>query len=490
MTLDFLVILVLSVGAFLYAALVRGKGRQWALLVGSVIAIYWLQPNLPIRFSAYILQTTTVILTIGTWWLTQLGADNEFQLSNKSENRIAIGIIFLIIIGMAFNRYLNVDLRLTAYRPPPPLSVAAVLATILLMFLVVGRFLGKWNERYVLTAAILIIVVLFVILKFEPLWEGVSYFWRGLTGQDTSLAGVGDLAWLGFSYVAFRLIHTLRDSQTGILPALSLREYVTYVLFTPAYISGPIDRAERFVKDLRQLPQMKAFDSTRFWLGGRRILIGMFKKFVIADSLAQGMSLTPLNALQANSSAGLWVLLYGYTLRLFFDFSGYTDIAIGLGILFGINLPENFDRPYRSTSITQFWQRWHITLSNWVRFYVFTPLSRSLLRRKPRPSPRLIVLVSQLTTMVVIGLWHGITWNFFIWGLWHGLALFVHKQWSDRTRKWHRNLQTQKWPRRGWVFATWFLTFQYVALGWVWFLMPNVSSALRVYSRLFGISSS
>jgi alginate O-acetyltransferase complex protein AlgI len=367
------------------------------------------------------------------------------------------------------------------------LIVAGILAVIILFALLVGRSLRHLNQRHVLSAAILIMVLLLVVLKTEPVATVAATLWRRETGQDALLASTNDLAWLGFSYVAFRLIHTLRDRQTGILPHLSLREFVTYVLFTPAYIAGPIDRAERFVSDLRGLPEMVGLDGTRFLAGGQRIVTGMFKKFIIADALAQGMSLTPINAQQATSTAGLWLLLYGYAFRLFFDFSGYTDIAIGLGILFGVKLPENFNRPYLSTNITQFWKRWHMTLSNWVRFYVFSPLSRSLLRRKPRPSTTLIVFVSQMATMIVIGLWHGVTWNFFIWGVWQGLALFAHKQWSDRTRKWYRGLRDRPWQKRAWTFFSWFMTFQYVVLGWVWFMMPTVRSALNTLERLFGI---
>ncbi len=489
MTLDLLVILILGIAAFLYAAFVRGNGRGWALLVGSVVAIYWLQPNLPIRFAPFILQTTTVLLTVGVWWLTKSGENDEFRNKTRKEDVATLLVVFLLIVGLAFNRYLNADIRLLDYRPPPPLIVASVLGLITLFFIILGRWLRFWSKRRILSAAIFIIILLFVILKTEPFAAQIAAIWRRLTEQDVNLAGISDLAWLGFSYVAFRLIHTLRDSQTGSLPPLSLREFVTYVLFAPAYIAGPIDRVERFVVDLRNVPDMVGLDSMRFWQGGQRIFIGMFKKFVIADALAQGMSLTPVNANQATSTAGLWVLLYGYAFRLFFDFSGYTDIAIGLGILFGIKLPENFDRPYLKTSITKFWQSWHITLSNWVRFYVFSPLSRALLRRKPRPSPTLIVFVSQLTTMIVIGLWHGITWNFFIWGVWHGMALFVHKQWSDRTRKWYRELQKKTWQKRAWTIFSWFVTFQYVVLGWVWFLMPDVESALKVFAGLFGLEA-
>ena len=503
MTLDLLFILVLGGAAFLYAALVPGRGRSWALLVGSVIGIYWLQPSLPIRFSSFILQTATVVLTVGCWYLTRPISDLGFRISDESstpadqnpqsairdrqsENLISLAIITAVVVLMALNRYLAFDVRITADRPPPPLVVAAVLGVLGFILLVLMRRQKGGASKRTLSVAILIIVILLIALKWEPLAERAATVWRSAAGHDVSQAGIGDLAWLGFSYVAFRLIHTLRDRQTGILPDLSLREYVIYVLFTPAYIAGPIDRAERFLGDLQALPRMAGLDGARFAAGGQRILAGMFKKFVIADGLAQGMSLTPLNATQATSTAGLWLLLYGYAFRLFFDFSGYSDIAIGLGMLFGIRLPENFNRPYFSTTISNFWQRWHITLSDWVRFYVFSPLSRSLLRRKPRPSLTLIVLVSQLATMIVIGLWHGITVNFFIWGVWHGLALFAHKQWSDRTRKWYRGLQEKPWQKRAWTFFTWFLTFQYVVLGWVWFLMPTPRLALQTFAKLFG----
>ena len=471
MTLDLIVILIIGGVALLYAAFIRGKGRGWALFVGSIIAIYWLQPSLPIRFSAYILQTATVLLTVATWWLTRSPDETE-RGETRREDHIALLVVLLLVVAIALNRYLGIDVRLTAYRPPPPLIVAAILSVIVLFALVVGRRLRHWNQRHVLTGAIFIIVILFVILKTEPAATAVAMMWRRATGQDALLANFNDLAWLGFSYVAFRLISILRDRQTGILPPLSLREFVTYVLFAPAYIAGPIDRAERFISDLRGLPDMVGLDGGRFLAGGQRIVIGMFKKFVIADALAQGMSLTPINAQQATTPAGLWLLLYGYAFRLFFDFSGYTDIAIG---------------PYLSTNITEFWQRWHITLSNWARFYVFSPLSRSLLRRKPRPSTTLIVLVSQMATMIVIGLWHGVTWNFFLWGVWQGLALFVHKQWSDRTRKWYRGLRDKPRQKRAWTLFAWAMTFQYVVLGWVWFMMPTVGSAIKTMGRLFGI---
>jgi len=489
MTFDLRAIIVFGIAGFLYAGLIPGKWRSWALLIASVVAVYWLQPPLPIRFSDFILPTTTIILTIVTWYFTRRQSDLEEQ-ATIAQDRRTFAVITIVVLGLAFMRFVDADYRLTASRPPSPLVVSGIFLSLAIIGLALSQQLkvsvtGK--QRQILTLLIILLVGLFVTLKTESTSILVSRWWRQLTGQDTSLASPIDLAWLGFSFVAFRLIHTLRDRQTGILPNLSLREYMTYVIFFPAYTAGPIDRAERFVSDLRALPGLRGMDPARLGLGAWRISLGMLKKFVIADTLAQGLSLTAANAGQSDSPLALWILLYGYAFRLYFDFAGYTDIAIGIGILFGIHLPENFDKPYLKSSITAFWQSWHITLSDWVRFYVFSPLSRWLLTRQWRPSSTIIVFIAQLTTMVIIGLWHGITWNFFIWGLWHGAGLFVHKQWSDHTRKWYRRLGEYPDRKRAWTIFTWFLTFNFVVLGWVWFALPTVGLSLKTFGKLFGL---
>ena len=199
------------------------------------------------------------------------------------------------------------------------------------------------------------------------------------------------------------------------------------------------------------------------------------------------ISLDAASAVQATSAGSLWILLYAYSFRLFFDFSGYSDIAIGIGLLYGIRLPENFDRPYLKSSIAIFWQSWHMTLSNWVRFYVFTPLSRHLLRRKQPPPAIVILLVSHLATMIIIGLWHGIAWTFLLWGAWHGLGLFIHKIWSDRTRRWYLGLKNRPRLQRAWSWAGIVITFHFVLLGWVWFAMPNPEMAFSALRRMFGL---
>jgi alginate O-acetyltransferase complex protein AlgI len=493
-TFDLTTIAVFAVSAVIYSALLPKHWRGWTLMIGSVIAIYWLQPPIVVGRLDFAFPTATVVLAVALWWLTRVPAetppkqdqpDGDRRALLRNENLIAFLVIFALVIGMSCMRFIDADYRLTPSYTPHPLTVAVWLGVALVVVSVLWWLSRRTKPGHVMALLMLVVAGVFAVMKTEPLALELSRFFRERAGRDPNLASTLDLNWLGFSYVAFRLIHTLRDRQTGKLPALSLREFMTYVIFFPSFTAGPIDRAERFVKDFRALPEKVGMDPVRYTEGTTRITTGIFKKFVVADALAMGMALDATNADQATSTLGLWVLLYGYSLRLFFDFSGYSDIAIGIGILFGVKLPENFDRPYLKNNITVFWQSWHMTLSNWARFYVFMPLSRFLLTRKPKPSPTVIVLLSQMATMVVIGLWHGVTVNFVVWGVWHGVGLFIHKQWTDRTRKWYRELAPAR--KRAWTVFGWFVTLQFVVLGWVWFALPEIEQSGRVFGRLFGM---
>lgn len=482
MTLDLFTITLFVGFAVVYSAILPPRWRQWTLLIASLIAIYSLQPRLALRFTDYILPTLTVALAVIGWFITRK-ADDEQQQASYPQDRITLIVTALMVIAMSGFRYIDPDFRLTASRPPNPLWIVLGLGVVGMVLMVITRL----RQRSALPVIGMgVIVAAFVMLKTEPIATAISAWGRSLSGQNIALASPLDLNWLGFSYVAFRLIHTLRDRQTGLLPALSLRDYLTYVIFFPAYIAGPIDRAERFQKDMAALPERERWDGERWLNGISRIASGLFKKFVIADSLALGLALNPVNAAQTEATVWLWVLLYGYALRLFFDFAGYSDIAIGIGILFGVKLPENFNAPYLKTDITTFWKSWHMTLSDWARFYVFTPLSRGLLRRKPKPPTLVIVLIAHLATMITIGLWHGITINFLIWGIWHAAGLFVHKVWTDRTRKWERELSKRAGRYRVYRGTAWVITVQFVVLGWVWFALPTVSQSLDVFRCLMG----
>ncbi|MBN1286645.1 MAG: MBOAT family protein [Anaerolineae bacterium] len=481
MTLTHIVVFVVL--ALLCGALVRGRGRGWLLMGASVVAVYWLQPALRIPYLDFAFPAITLALAVVVWAVTRAGDQPVTR-----EDGAALGVTAALVLALAATRCLDLDTAAwwspTAARPPDLPSVALALAA-LGIGAVLPALLGG-RRPWVRGAMVIFIIALFAVMKTGPLAQTAAGAVRQLAGRDPALASATDLGWLGFSYVAFRLLHTLRDRITGKLPALSLREYLTYVIFFPAVTAGPIDRAERFVRDVRALPDLPGLEASRMVQGGARIVIGVFKKFVIADSLALA-ALNPAIAAQTGSTLWTWALLYGYAFQLFFDFSGYTDIAIGIGMLFGVKLPENFDRPYLKTNITAFWQNWHKTLSDWVRFYVFMPISRNLMMRERKPPLLLIVLAAQMATMIVIGLWHGVTVNFVIWGVWHGAGLFVHKVWTDRTRKWYRGLDEKPWLKRAWAAAGVLLTFHFVTLSWVWFALPDFDSALDVFLRLFGV---
>ncbi len=467
-------ILIFIVAALIIALLVPGRWRSWALMIVSLIAIYALQPTLAIPWLDYSLPTATLLIIIAVWLFTR--PQQPFAV----EDKVALGISVVLALLLTLPRYVTLPFEVTS-RPPDTLQAALIISLTLILIGAAYRFVPSMKALVI--TSLLGLVALFVVLKTEPLTILLSTFLRQQAGRDVTLASAIDLNWLGFSYVAFRLIHTLRDWQTGLLPALTLREYLNYVIFFPAYTAGPIDRVERFLQDERGLATQNGQDAARILEGFQRIGQGLFKKFVIADSLAL-FSLNPTMAQQADSTGGLWVMLYAYAFRLLFDFSGYTDIAIGIGLLLGIRLPENFDRPYLKNTITAFWQSWHMTLSNWVRFYVYSPLTRNLLRRKHKPSNNIIILLGTLATMVVIGLWHGVTIPFLIWGLWHGTGLFVHKIWSDHTRRWYRGLNEA--TKRAWTVGGVVITFHFVALGWVWFVIPDVGMAAQVLLRLLG----
>jgi len=190
-------------------------------------------------------------------------------------------------------------------------------------------------------------------------------------------------------------------------------------------------------------------------------------------------ALNATNAYQVESAGWMWLLLVAYAFRIFFDFAGYTHIAIGLGMLFGVVLPENFDRPYYKPNITAFWNSWHMTLTQWVRSYYFNPVTRWLREHK---TPMLaVILLGQLTTMLLIGLWHGITWNFIAWGLWHGVGLFIHNQFMSLIKTRPVQINSRMAQPIG-VFAT----FTFVSIGWVWFALPQPVDAAHVFNILVG----
>jgi D-alanyl-lipoteichoic acid acyltransferase DltB (MBOAT superfamily) len=470
--------LVFVLGAVLIAWLLPARMRLGAIVVASLLAVFWLQPGLPIRSLDFWIPTASVLLVIIVWTTTQ-PTILETAVQRKSLLQ-AGGLIGGSLLLLSLTRYLGGVCCLSASRPPQIgqvfLFVAAGLALASLPILLPRQ------RRLFSLSAISLILALFLVLKSPVLLQAASQALRGLTGQPVELANPQDISWLGFSFIAFRLLHALLDFRAGRLPAYRLDQFVAYVLFFPSLPAGPIDRSQHFIG---QLDNPKGFPAANLSAGLERIVWGLFKKFVLADSLALA-ALNSQSATQVESTLWTWLLVYAYALRIYFDFSAYTDLALGIGKILGLNLPENFDRPYLKQNLTAFWNSWHITLAQWFRAYFFNPLTRTL-RSQARSLPVWgIILLAQVSTMVLIGLWHGINWNFAIWGAWHGLGLFIHNRWSEWSRSRLGFFETHPSWQRAASGAGWLLTFHYVALGWVWFALPSVQLSSRVFQKLAG----
>jgi D-alanyl-lipoteichoic acid acyltransferase DltB (MBOAT superfamily) len=461
--------------ALLIGALTRGALRTYLLLGSSMLAVYWLQPALPLRSFDFWLPSLSMALTILTWLV--LFPSGVWRLR---QNLIGLSIIVGLVTLLDLSRYFLPDPILTATTPP---QLSQYLVFLLLMGLALSA-LGWMSRRgtWAISGVILLLILVLVILKTPAFSLQTSVFVRTLANRSIENAAFTDLRWLGFSYLAFRLIHVLRDRQMGRLPELSLPEFVTYVVFFPALAAGPIDRAERFTRDLRNDFSLTPEETL---LGGQRIFLGLFKKFVVADTLAL-IALNDALATQVRTTGWMWVIVYAYAFQIYFDFSGYTDIAIGIARLVGIKLPENFAAPYIKPNLTQFWNSWHMSLTQWFRSYFFNPFNRWLRGFKTLPAWSMILL-GQVATMFLIGLWHGITFNFILWGLWHGVGLFVQNRWSEFIRTRYPNAGQNSRLRLLLMIGGILLTFHFVALGWVFFALREPSLSWQVFRKLFNL---
>lgn len=276
---------------------------------------------------------------------------------------------------------------------------------------------------------------------------------------------------LGLSFITFRSLSYVIDVYRGTTkPTRSLLEHLTFVAFFPTLVAGPLVRAGQLLPQFRVQRSLTNEDGQRAIF---LIMIGVVKKIAIADFLANNLVGRVFDQPQLYSSLETLVAIYGYALQIYCDFSGYTDIAIGSALLLGFRLPENFNAPYRARSVVDFWRRWHITLSDWLRDYLF--VSFGGIRKRRFNLYRNVVL-----TMLVAGLWHGAAWTFVLWGAWHGLGLSVNHLWEAHRRKHRRQPRQQWWIKTICVVAT----FHFVCLGWLLFRAGSLHVAGEIIMRL------
>lgn len=298
---------------------------------------------------------------------------------------------------------------------------------------------------------------------------GVCKYANFVGANVAALLGTGFTPWdivlpLGVSFFTFQKISYLVDLRRGDRHVYGLLEFAAFVTFFPQLIAGPLVRHNEMIPQFARDPR-----GPEVWenlsRGAVLFLIGFAKKVGVADTAAQTADAVFGTGAPVGMAAA-WAGIGAYGLQILFDFSGYSDMAIGLGRMFGLRLPFNFDAPYRAASIREFWRRWHITLSRFLRDYVYIPMGGNRGGHAAR---------NVVATMLLGGLWHGAAWTFVAWGGAHGVALAVNGAWA----------------RRGWRMPAplgWALTLLFVLAAWVLFRAPDFPAALRVYAGALGLA--
>ena len=273
---------------------------------------------------------------------------------------------------------------------------------------------------------------------------------------------------IGVSFVVFEKITYLVDVYRGLTsPARNFSQYLTYVLFFPKLLAGPIIKYHDIVGQFEQFPESHVDD---FFIGLSRFMLGVIKKTLLADTLATGADLVfAQDPAHLTASDAWWGVLF-FTLQIYFDFSGYSDMAIGIARMLGFRLLENFNKPYIATSMTEFWRRWHISLTSWIREYLYFPLGGN---RAGAARTYLNLWICFLAS----GIWHGAAWNFVLWGAYNGLFLILDRlfllSWLERRPVWLANLIT--------VFV--------VMVGWVLFRSTSLDQALHIFELMLNLAS-
>ena len=394
---------------------------------------------------------------------------------------IVIPLFFLAPQRFKIPYLLLVSLIFYVYSHPP--YVLLLLATTLIDF-AIARRIAKSDAQRVrrrwLLVSLAINVGVLVLFKYAGFLNQIFADVLNALNIDSNVyvatpTEISLLMPLGISFYTFTKIAYVVDIyRKKYEPENNPITFATFVSFFPNVISGPIERADHLI------PQLKAqikFDETRVVEGFRLILWGAFKKVVIADRLV--VYIAPVyNDPQAYQGLALITATLFLAFQIYADFSGYTDIARGVARVLGIDLFENFQQPYFAKSVLEFWRRWHMSLTSWIREYLFFPLSRFLLVKANRRYPRVIEVTVYLIVMSVVGLWHGANWTFIVWGLLHGIYMGAESLLNAR--------RIRLVPSNRWGNAVKVLTmFLLVTFAWIFFRANSLPDALYIVGSLF-----
>lgn len=375
-------------------------------------------------------------------------------------------ITLLLYLFLPFRRSILLIFSLIFYTWGEPVMVVLLLFIIAINYisgLWIKKLSSKHKQKVLLQASVSCNIIILIIFKYsEFLIENINIL---LINMNLIALPVPHVTLpLGISFFTFQAVSYLVDIyRNDIEPERNPADLAVYVSFFPQLIAGPIVRYREISEDLHN--RRVTIDS--FSAGFERFIIGLGKKLLIADSLSvpvdQLFSMSPDDL----SSPLAWIGLLSFALQIYFDFSGYSDMAIGLGMMFGFRFPENFNLPYRALDVQDFWRRWHMTLSRWFRDYLYIPLGGN--RLGPSRTYLNLGLVFAAT-----GIWHGASWTFLVWGFWHGFFLALERT-AIGSSILHRAL-----PQLRFVY-----TLLVVVLGWVWFRATDISHALGYMQALF-----
>ena len=334
-------------------------------------------------------------------------------------------------------------------------------AAVLLLITLSSWFFAQ-KQKYSMIGVIIAVLT----LAFFKYTNFFAESFASLMGNDFTALNI--ILPIGISFYVFSAISYIVDVSRGKMPAKSLRDVALYLSFFPKLTSGPIQNGEDF---FRQISVKRTVGWSTFEPGIQIYVFGLFKKIVLADRLnvfVEQVYSTP-NAFGSLTVLGAAV---AYSLQIYFDFSGYSDMAIGTAKILGVDLPRNFNMPYLSHNVTEFWKRWHITLSEWLQKYVYISLGGN---RKGKVRTYLNLVI----TMLLGGLWHGANWTYIVWGGIHGLALVVHKAWMEvfKTNK-------KKAPLGMDILST-AVTFIVVTFCWIFFRAESINKAFMIIRRIF-----
>jgi alginate O-acetyltransferase complex protein AlgI len=315
------------------------------------------------------------------------------------------------------------------------------------------------KKKFLLSGGVLSVLSFLAFFKYGIVQEIF------LQGNGPGEAGPADLVRLiGVSYFSFRMIHFLVESYRGKIEGFDLLDYINYIIFFPAFISGPINRYNHFISQFRSPDRSRLASGIR--VGGERIIHGLFKKFVLAQILYPHILTTQPEVLARTGPIEALLGLYAYALYFYFDFAGYTDLALGCARIIGIDLPENFNNPFLKRNIRELWTNWHIALTSWLVDYIYWPIVRKLRSFDYfRRHPLFLSNLGMIITFVACGMWHGESTNFILWGAYHGFGIAILTVYQREKRK-VRSPFLRKYFRSNFstVLGT-ILTFNFFAIG-------------------------